>query len=110
MTDRRTTPSGWAQSIDDLGTNVPRRSSNVAQHPADGGMLLFDARTGMTLLLNETAVEVWRACAEETTLAALTHRLSSIYDVETETAADHVDQLVALFAEAGLLQLEPAEP
>jgi PqqD family protein of HPr-rel-A system len=101
--------AGWAQRIDCKRTSVPPRRRDVSEHPAEGGTLLFAARDGKTLLLNETAALVWRACESETTLAELTRQLAEKYDVDSETAADHVEQLVTLFAESGLLMLEAAQ-
>lgn len=83
----------------------PRRDDLVAEL-LDGEALLYDPVTGQTHRLSQGALNVWQQCDGNRTTKALAHRQTEIFDIEFETALDHVEQLVALFAEAGLLNLK----
>jgi hypothetical protein len=56
--------------------------------------------------MNETALLVWRACDGCSTTRQLAARLTQTYEVSLETALEDVEQLIAAFAQAGLVTKE----
>ncbi len=82
----------------------PRRSDVVAEE-LDGEVVLFDPRSGNTYRLNQTALAVWRKCDGRATIREIAELLTQAYDVEFETALEHVEQLVLLFGQSHLLDL-----
>ena len=84
----------------------PARRNDLVVEILDGEAIFYDPVTGQTHRLSQSALDVWQQCDGRRTTQALAHRQTEICDVEFETALDHVEQLVALFAESELLGLE----
>jgi hypothetical protein len=84
---------------------APPRRADVVEEELDGEVLLFDPRGGNTYRLNQTALAVWRRCDGRTTTEEIAEQFTQAYEVEFETAHDDVEQLVAFFGQAGLLEL-----
>ena len=84
----------------------PPRRKDLVVEILDDEAILFDPATGQTHRLSQGALNVWQQCDGNRTTKALAHRQTEIFDIEFETALDHVEQLVALFAESGLLNLQ----
>ncbi len=82
----------------------PARRSEVVERELDGEAVLFDPRTGDTYQLNRTALAVWRRCDGVTETREIAAEQCENFEVDFETALDHVEQLVALFTESGLLE------
>lgn len=85
---------------------APRRRADLVEDELDGEAILSDVRTGGIHRLNETALIVWRWCDGRTTTLQIARGLTRQYDVGLEIALDHVEQLLVLFAEAGLVEVE----
>ncbi len=85
---------------------APRRRADLVEDELDGEAILSDVRTGGIHRLNETALIVWRWCDGRTTTLQIARGLTRQYDVSLEIALDHVEQLLVLFAEAGLVEVE----
>lgn len=83
-----------------------RRRADLVEDELDGEAILSDVRTGGIHRLNETALIVWRWCDGRTTTLQIACGLTRQYDVGLEIALDHVEQLLVLFAEAGLVEVE----
>ncbi len=81
---------------------APRR--DVVEQELDAEVLLFDPLNGSTYRLNQTALAVWRACDGRMTTRDIAGRQTDVFDVDFATALDHVEQLVAMFAESELLE------
>ncbi len=90
----------WAASMD---MTAPRRREGVVPQVLDGEAVLFDPQSGCTHRMNQTALVVWRACDGKSTMSQLAGRLTQAYDVGPETALEDVEQLIAAFAQAGLV-------
>lgn len=88
---------------------LPLRKANVVDNDLDREAVLFNPATGATHRLNETARVVWRQCNGQTAARQIAERLSEDYDVDPETALQHVEQLIVVFAEAGLLEMNESE-
>ncbi len=83
---------------------APRRRDDLIPEELDGEVFLFDPQDGATHRLNPTALAVWRRCDGQTTTRQIAEQLTHTYDVGFDTALDHVDQLVASFAELRMLE------
>ena len=83
---------------------VPPRRSDVCERNVDGEALLYDPCNGNLCRLNETALVVWRACDGQASAHDIARQLVDSFEVEFDTALDHVDQLVAMFAKTDLLE------
>jgi PqqD family protein of HPr-rel-A system len=90
----------WTASMD---MTVPCRRDGVVPQVLDGEAVLFDPQSGCTHRMNQTALVVWRACDGQSTTRQLAARLTQAYDVAMETALEDVEQLIAAFAQAGLV-------
>ena len=87
----------------------PRRRANVLENELDGEGILFNPEGGATHRLNETALAVWHLCDGQTHTRQMAERLSDVFDVDAQTALEHVEQLVVVLAELGLLNMEGQE-
>lgn len=65
--------------------------------------VLFDPLTNATFHLNATAMFVWERCRPGFTIPDIAQALANRYDTDLERAIDDVEQLIALFANHGLL-------
>lgn len=83
----------------------PRRRKDLLVEILDEEAILYDPATAQTHRLSQSALDVWQQCDSRTTTLDLARRQTEIYDIDQETALDHVEQLVAWFVEAGLLDL-----
>ena len=83
-----------------------RRREGLVVETVHEEVLLYDPASGHTYHLNQSALEVWQQCDGRRTTVDMALRQAASYDVDYETALDHVEQLVALFADSGLLDLE----
>jgi PqqD family protein of HPr-rel-A system len=90
-------------SLDESGV-FPLRKLNVVENELDREAVLFNPDTGATHRLNETALAVWRQCNGRIAVRQIADGLNEKYDVDPETALQHVEQLIVVFAEAGLLE------
>jgi hypothetical protein len=90
----------------DANILAPRRRTDILEDVLDAEGVLYDPRTGRTSRLNQTALAVWRSCDGISTTRQIAERLTEQYDVTPERALDHVEQLLLLFAEGGLLDAE----
>jgi hypothetical protein len=101
---------GVYQSTDWVGVNSasirPRGRHGVAEEELDQETIVTDPATGHIHKLNTVATEVWRMCDGRTSMREMSEWLTGVYAVDLENAMDYVDQLVARFAEASLLELD----
>ncbi|UCF34993.1 MAG: HPr-rel-A system PqqD family peptide chaperone [Phycisphaerales bacterium] len=81
----------------------PACRTDVTLHELDGEALIFDATSGDTHRLNETAYFIWRTCDGTRDLTAIADALCDAYDVAREAAEEHVREIVTLLAERKLL-------
>lgn len=93
--------SSWSTCT---GFVVPSRRSEVIEHVIDEEGILLDPRSEHTLQLNRTALAVWHQCDGKMSMVEIARVLSDSFDIDRDTALDDVEQLVAIFAEAGLLE------
>lgn len=101
-------PLGWAGTphwSTQANILVPCRCHGVQEHELDGEGILVDPRSGQVHRLNETAMDVWRSCDGQRTTRQIATQMTDVYEIDFEDALDHVDQLVARFAELNLLEL-----
>ena len=95
--------SPWATQATAI---VPRRREDIVEHPFEQEAILYDPESGRVYFLNETGCTVWRQCDGRATTHHLARQHVDVYDVDFETALDHVEELIAFFAESVLLDGE----
>jgi hypothetical protein len=83
---------------------VPRRRHDLIVEELDGQAILSDPVDGSTHRLNATALEVWQWCDGRRTTRQIAERLTARYEVEYEIALNHVDELMASFAQLHLFE------
>jgi hypothetical protein len=83
---------------------LPPRRRDLEQQQLEEEAILFDPATGNSYMLNETALDVWRHCDGRATSYQVAQRHSEACDIDFATVLDHVEQVVALFAENGLFE------
>jgi len=83
---------------------LSQRRSDIEQQQIQEEAILFDPATGNSYMLNETALDVWRHCDGRTTTYQVAQRHSEACDIDFATVLDHVEQVVAWFAENGLFE------
>ncbi len=85
---------------------MPLRRDDIRDYQIDAEAVLFDPKTHKILLLNQTALAVFRCCDGQTTVRQVAETLTNSYNVALDSALDHVEQLVASFAASSLLDVE----
>jgi PqqD family protein of HPr-rel-A system len=102
MTPTETIPADhWTMHAEIV---APSRRSDVIEEDLDAEAVLYDPRTGNTHRLNRTALEIWRRCDGRTTIQQLAQEQTELYEVDPETALDHVEQVLVLLAQAELFE------
>jgi len=96
------TPPSWT----DAEIPLPLRRHDVYDYQIDAEAVLFDPKTHKILQLNQTALAVFRRCDGQTTMRQVAESLTKIYNVPFDSALDHVEQVIALFADSSLLDVE----
>ena len=81
----------------------PPRRTDLSVEEFDGELVLSDPRNGHVYRLNLTAAEVWRLCDGRRSTSEIAEHLTRNYEVESETALDHVEQITALFSQSDLI-------
>ena len=100
-TRKLATPPSWISTE----IHMPLRRHDMRIYQIDGEAVLFDPNSCRMYLLNQTALTVWRRCDGRATTREVAQSLTRNDQVNYETALDHVEQLVALFAASQLLDL-----
>ena len=91
----------WVEGLDRW---IPPQGKNLATSFLDDEVVLFDNASGKTHRLNQAALAVWQQCDGANSIGDIAKHLTQQFEVELETALDHVEQLVAMFAEADLFE------
>lgn len=100
-------PPEWTTRA--AGIVIPARRQGVIEETLDGQVLLYDTRTDRMHRLNETALLIWRHCDGTTSHRDIAASLTTTFEVDFETALDHVEETALVLAEAGLLELTERE-
>jgi len=87
------------------GMIVPTRRRDLVIEQLDSEAVVSDPINDNVSRLNETALMVWQRCDGQATAGQIAQALTDKYDVDLDSALDQVGQLVALFAESQLLDL-----
>jgi PqqD family protein of HPr-rel-A system len=83
--------------------STPSKRADVHIYRIDDEAILFDPRTSATFLLNPIALHVWRRCDGRTIIGRVLDELTERYDVERTTAKSHVQQVLTMYEDAGLV-------
>ncbi len=100
-TDSYPLTSPWV--LEEALLPCPSQRSDVSLQILDDEALLFDSATGGTFRLNRTALIVWEGCQPTRTYSDLVDDVCNEYEIDRATASDHVQQMVAMLANNGLL-------
>lgn len=95
------TPPSWT----DTEIPMPFRRNDIRDYQIDGEAVLFDPQTHKILLLNKTALAVFRRCDGQTTICQVAESLTNSYNVAFDKALNQVEQVIGLFAASSLLDL-----
>lgn len=96
-------PTRWTDGVAPI---VPASRFDVRVEVVGDEAVVYDGKSTNTFHFNPPALSVWRQCDGKTTTEEMAQRQTACFDVDEKTALDHVEQLVAKFAEAGLLEPE----
>jgi len=96
-------PTVNAWTIPGTAIPCPTRRTDVVKKTLDGEAILYDPINGSTFRLNQSALNVWMGCHPGRQLDDLARDVCQQYDVDESTARDDVQQMIALFANHGLL-------
>lgn len=102
MSSEPPSPGHWAFG---KSARIPARRSDLREHAGETGCLLYDTTRGTTLMLTDTAYNVWRNCDGVRTPEELALIQTAAFEVEYAAALDHVEQLVVKFGDSGLLEV-----
>ena len=83
---------------------APGRRADVIEEQLDDEAVLIDPSSGRSHRLNQTALTIWHQCDGQTTTRQMAEHLTEAYEVDFDRALDHVEQVLALFAQAGLFE------
>ena len=84
----------------------PRRREDIIEDELDGEAILHDPRSGDTFRFNETSLDVWQSCDGSLSTRQIALQLVDRYDeVDLDSALDHVEQLIVVLCQSGLLDL-----
>ena len=86
-------------------TNFPIRRRDGREFELDGELLLFDSNAGILYALNETAFAIWRGCQGKTA-CDVASMLCDRYEVDAETAVEHVHEVLDRLELGGLISYE----
>jgi len=76
----------------------------------DGEVIIVDVVTGLYFNLQGTAVAIWEAIEQGTTVVGLRDRMTTAFDGDPLAIAAAVDRMVAQLADQGLLIARPEPP
>jgi hypothetical protein len=75
-----------------MNPSLPQPAAHIVVTEFEGGeSVLVDLDTKRYYKLNETATLIWRGLADGSTKAALVGRLTAVYDVTEEDAAESIE-------------------
>ncbi|MBP7935362.1 MAG: PqqD family protein [Phycisphaerae bacterium] len=95
-------PPSWVSCATEVV--APARRADVLVEELDGEALLSDPASGHTHRLNQTALAIWRQCDGRTSTRQIAESMTATYQIDADTALDHVEQMLVLLAEAGLFE------
>jgi len=83
---------------------VPRRCEEFVHQVMDGEAVLYDQVNRHTHRMNATALVVWQACDGRSTTCRVARQLAGRYDIPFHQALEDIEQLLASFAQVGLVR------
>jgi len=84
--------------------STPRLKPDVVFRRLDDGGVLVDLSTNQIFELNHTAARTWELLAGRETLPGIADQLAAEFDVDANTAAEQVDNLLHDLESEGLLE------
>ncbi len=85
---------------------VVRIADDVIGEVLDGEAVLLHVRTGQYFTLNRSGTRIWQLIEQHGNLERVTSMLCSEYDIDEQTAAADIAELVAHLTSKGLVRTE----
>lgn len=85
------------------GPRLPHRRDDLHVHEVEGEAFVYDPRSADTHRLNETAFFVWRHLDGAVDESELVGRVLETYDLDEDSAIDHLRRILLDFNDRGLL-------
>jgi hypothetical protein len=82
----------------------PRRRSDMNMRVVERKTVVLDRPGGLIHQFNHTASYIWEQCDGAWTVKQIAHRLVGVFDVDFETAAHDVADVVGQFRKLALLE------
>jgi hypothetical protein len=82
----------------------PRRRSNLTFRDIEGETVVLDREGGFIHQLNPTASLIWAHCDGTSTVTRIANRLVATYDIDSRTALDDVEAILAEFRKLDLME------
>jgi hypothetical protein len=83
--------------------SVLGRQDRVMMQQVEGDSVLLDIDSGEYYSLNQVGGRIWELCDGTRSVGAIAEVLCTEYDVTRETALSDASELLASFADAGLV-------
>jgi hypothetical protein len=84
-------------------TFEPAEGVKVSTH--DGGLTLFNTRTGLIFTSNRTGSQLWRSLERHTSLETIASEISREYRLDHATALEHAVRFVDELRQSGLVKM-----
>jgi len=82
----------------------PSRRTDLVVETHESEAHVSDPISGDTHVLNASAFAIFQLCDGATTISSMAEALATVTPLDTEEARRQVEDIVAVFAEKGLLQ------
>jgi hypothetical protein len=105
MPTTHATPALWTAGPAEIQT--PLRRDDLRAMDNDGGLILLDPASGRVHDLGPTAALVWQYCDGQLSTQRVAECFAQTFEVDIETALEHVDRLIARLTERQLLGPRP---
>jgi hypothetical protein len=79
------------------------KASDVAAKVIDGEAIIINLSTGMYYSLDQVGAFVWRLVERQSSLEEMTHEVSEGYRIDSEKAAQDIQNLMTSLLEEGLI-------
>ncbi len=88
---------------DETGGTLVRRTDGLMSAAVGDELLMMSAAEGKYFNLNDVGSRIWELLAQPVSAEALVAALTAEYDVDADTAREHVADFLAALRERGLV-------
>ena len=95
-----------AQTTEQLNEGFrPRPRSEILEYEVDEDLTLYDPTSDAAHILNPTAAAIWWLCDGQRSKSDISTRLAGLYGMEESQVHQGVEETLAGFRQAGVLEL-----